>query len=46
MFIKEEIEINASVEIVYQVTSQVEKFPEFIPDVKSIKILSKEGNKQ
>ncbi|MFN4220571.1 MAG: type II toxin-antitoxin system RatA family toxin [bacterium] len=46
MVIKEEIEINAPVEIVYQVTSQVEKFPEFIPDVKNIKILSKEGNKQ
>lgn len=46
MVVKEEIEINAPAKIVYDVASLTEKFPEFIPDVKSIKIIQKEGNKQ
>lgn len=46
MVIKEEIEIDAPSYIVYEITSKVEKFPEFIPDVKNVRILHKEGNKQ
>ncbi len=46
MIIKEEVEIEAPSLIVYQVASDTEKFPEFIPDVKNIKILKKEDNKQ
>lgn len=46
MIIKEEVEIEAPSSIVYQVASDTEKFPEFIPDVKNIKILKKEDNKQ
>ncbi len=46
MVVKEEIEINAPAEVVYNVASQTEKFPEFIPDVKVIKILDKKDNQQ
>ncbi|MCS6956082.1 MAG: SRPBCC family protein [Candidatus Calescibacterium sp.] len=46
MVVKEEIEIGAPSGLVYEVASQTEKFPEFIPDVKSIKIIEKEGNLQ
>ncbi|MEN3015110.1 MAG: SRPBCC family protein [bacterium] len=46
MILKEEIEINAPASLVFQVASDTEKFPEFIPDVKSVKIIQKEGNIQ
>lgn len=46
MVVKEEIEINAPAKVVYDVASQTEKFPEFIPDVKVIKILDKKDNQQ
>jgi len=46
MNLKEEIEINANQDIVFKVILDLEKFPEFIEDVKKITILQDEGNKR
>ena len=46
MNLKEEIEINANQDIVFKVMLDLEKFPEFIEDVKKITILQNEGNKR
>jgi ribosome-associated toxin RatA of RatAB toxin-antitoxin module len=46
MNLKEEIEINANQDIVFKVMLDLEKFPEFIEDVKKITILQDEGNKR
>jgi uncharacterized membrane protein len=42
MNLKEEIEINANQDIVFKVMLDLEKFPEFIEDVKKITILQDE----
>jgi coenzyme Q-binding protein COQ10 len=46
MNLKEEIEINANQDIVFKVMLDLEKFPEFMEDVKKITILQDEGNKR
>jgi ribosome-associated toxin RatA of RatAB toxin-antitoxin module len=46
MNLKEEIEINANQDIVFKVMLDLEKFPEFMEDVKKIAILQDEGNKR
>ncbi|MCS7165402.1 MAG: SRPBCC family protein [Candidatus Calescibacterium sp.] len=46
MVIKEEIDVSAPASLVYSVASDTEKFPEFMPDVKSVKIIEKNGNFQ
>jgi coenzyme Q-binding protein COQ10 len=46
MNLKEEIEINANQDIVFKVMLDLEKFPEFMEDVKKITILQNEGNKR
>jgi coenzyme Q-binding protein COQ10 len=46
MNLKEEIEINANQNIVFKVMLDLEKFPEFMEDVKKITILQDEGNKR
>ncbi|NLN75990.1 MAG: hypothetical protein GX139_06730 [Armatimonadetes bacterium] len=41
------VEINGPIESVYELAKNVESFPEFMPDVKSVKILerSEDGNR-
>jgi len=46
MNLKEEIEINAKQDIVFKVMLDLEKFPEFMEDVKKITILQHEGDKR
>jgi len=46
MNLKEEIEINANQDTVFKVMLDLEKFPEFMEDVKKITILQDEGNKR
>jgi len=46
MNLKEEIEINANQDILFKVMLDLEKFPEFMEDVKKITILQNEGNKR
>lgn len=46
MVIKEEIDVSAPASLVYSVASDTEKFPEFMPDVRSVKIIEKNGNFQ
>lgn len=46
MDLKEEIEISANPDIVYKVMLDLEKFPEFMEDVKKITILEKNDNKR
>ncbi|MCX7870362.1 MAG: SRPBCC family protein [bacterium] len=46
MNLKEEIEINANQDTVFQVMLDLERFPEFMEDVKRITILEKDGNRR
>lgn len=46
MNLKEEIEIDANVDIVFKVMLDLEKFPEFMEDVKKITILEENENKR
>ncbi len=46
MNLKEEIEINANQDTVFQVMLDLERFPEFMEDVKRITILEKDGNRK
>lgn len=39
-----EVNIAASPERVYQLAKEVERFPEFMPDVESVEVLSREGS--
>lgn len=45
--VKSSVEINGPIEVVYALAKSVESFPEFMPDVKSVKILerSEDGNR-
>ena len=38
------VTINAPLEEVYSLAKRIEEFPEFMPDVKSVKITKREGN--
>ncbi len=46
MNLKEEIEINANQDTVFKVMLELEKFPEFMEDVKKITILQEDGNRR
>jgi len=46
MNLKEEIEINANQDTVFQVMLDLERFPEFMEGVKRITILEKDGNRR
>ena len=46
MNLKEEVEIEASQDVVFKVMLELEKFPEFMEDVKKITIISEEGNRR
>lgn len=46
MNLKEEIEINANQDTVFKVMLDLEKFPEFMEDVKRITILEKDANRR
>lgn len=37
--------VNAPVEVVYATAKEIERFPEWMPDVESVEILSREGNR-
>ncbi len=45
--VKSSVEINGSIEDVYALAKSIESFPEFMPDLKSVKILerSEDGNR-
>ena len=42
--IESTIMINGPIEAVYEIAKDIEKFPQFMPDVKDVKILSRNGD--
>jgi ribosome-associated toxin RatA of RatAB toxin-antitoxin module len=43
--IESSIMINGALEAVYECAKDIEKFPEFMPDVKEVKILERDGSR-
>src|SRR6202022_36941 len=43
-FVETSIEIAAPREKIYQLAKDMERYPEFMPDVKTVKVLSRNGN--
>ena len=43
--VRSSIEINATIDKVYALAKDVERFPEIMPDVESVKIVAREGNR-
>lgn len=44
--IEKEIEINAPLEDIFSIAQDVEDYPHFMPSIKSVQILEKEGNRR
>ncbi|MBC7328168.1 SRPBCC family protein [bacterium] len=44
--IEKEIEINAPLEKVFEIAQDVEEYPHFMPSIKSVRILEKEGDRR
>lgn len=44
--IEKEIEISAPLEEIFEIAQNVEDYPRFMPSIKSVRILEKEGNRR
>lgn len=43
-YVERSIVISGDIESVYALAKDMERYPEFMPDVKSVKVISREGN--